>query len=1019
MKAWKLLLIVGIISCWWGPKALAHSVQVGYCFNCNGDLRIWVEHWHGAEDPSTTTMTLSVTVAGNTTNHTGSPTSSVMNTPRQNLPGCTNPITIFASCPGQANTYNDWVAYDFPSMPANVPITITILSGNTVFTEDGCGMYPASTGVIIIPDPPSYPDVISCGGPGYTVPAVTAPVDNHWVNSNPGIGLPASGNGNIPAFTPPASNLTQTATITMSNSCGTTTFQIIIRPAPTAAFTAPGMNGSSICFDAQPVVVTDNSSATPGESIVSWAWDLGDGTTSSSGSGLTHSYASPGTYTVSLTVTSSNGCDNVLTGPIQISPMPVADFTTASVCSGTPVGVTDQSTINNVDGNVISSWNWDYGNGQTATGQTPSSNPSYPAEGAFNISLTVTSNNGCSNSVNHDVMIYPLPVVNFTPTTVCLNFPTNFTDLSTVSNAYTTNSNVQWDWDFDDGTTSTLQNPVHTYTSAGVYNTTLLVTSNNGCSNQATLAVTVYDLPVASFTQVNACDNEPIVMTSTATSPAGGFNAYYWDYDVNNVVDYTGNPASYVFPNDGFKTVRHIVEDLHGCRDTVEQQITVYALPHANFTSTSVCEDATTAFTNTSSINPVDNDNVTTYAWSFGNGNTSNQQNPTHAYGTENVYNAKLVITTNYGCKDSISHPVEVYPLPDVSFTPTDVCLNFVTQFQDQTTVSNAHTTNSKVAWAWDFADGTTSTLQNPTHTYGADGTYNSILTVTTNHGCVSSKTIVVTVHPLPVVSFVGQNLEGCAPVCPTITSTSTINSPSTLDQFIWTLSDGRTYTGSSFMDCYDNLTGNDITYGLNLKVISNMGCVSDYTANNYITVYHNPIADFFMTPEDPNVMDPEVFFHNTSLYADSYLWNIGYYAPTMDVNPTITFPFEPRKYPVELIAYTNMGCTDTIRGIVNISDRVIFYVPNTFTPDHDDFNEVFTPKFANGFDPQTYTLYIFNRWGELLFESHNVDKGWDGTYGVDSKKLVRDGTYLWKIEFKETMTDKHHTYTGHVNIIR
>src|SRR5690554_6133755 len=116
----------------------------------------------------------------------------------------------------------------------------------------------------------------------------------------------------------------------------------------------------------------------------------------------------------------------------------------------------------------------------------------------------------------------------------------------------------------------------------------------------------------------------------------------------------------------------HIVVTSNGCRDTLMQQVTVYALPEAQFTVDAVCEDTTTTFVNQSNIVPVDADAIVDYAWSFGNGNTSNIENPTHNYNVENVYDAQLVITTNYGCKDSITHPVEVYPLPVPDFTPTN-----------------------------------------------------------------------------------------------------------------------------------------------------------------------------------------------------------------------------------------------------------------------------------------------------------------------------------------------------------
>ncbi|PKR79418.1 hypothetical protein CW751_15240, partial [Brumimicrobium salinarum] len=115
----------------------------------------------------------------------------------------------------------------------------------------------------------------------------------------------------------------------------------------------------------------------------------------------------------------------------------------------------------------------------------------------------------------------------------------------------------------------------------------------------------------------------------------------------------------------------------------------------------------------------------------------------------------------------SINHDVDVYPLPVPDFTPTSVCLEDDSEFNDLSTVSNDHTSNNIVQWNWDFGDGSTSTQPNPINGYAADGTYSAILEVITNHGCREEITKTVTVHPLPVVSFTGVDLEGCSPVCP------------------------------------------------------------------------------------------------------------------------------------------------------------------------------------------------------------------------------------------------------------
>ena len=120
----------------------------------------------------------------------------------------------------------------------------------------------------------------------------------------------------------------------------------------------------------------------------------------------------------------------------------------------------------------------------------------------------------------------------------------------------------------------------------------------------------------------------------------------------------------------------------------------------------------------------------------------------------------------------------------------------------------------------------------------------------------------------------------------------------------------------------------------------------------------------------------------------------------------------------VELVAISDFGCSDTTIRIIEIKDELILFVPNTFTPDNDMLNNNFTPVFAAGFDPQGYTLYIFNRWGQLVFESHDTNIGWNGSYGVGGE-YAQDGTYSWKIIVKEEHTPKNHIFVGHVNLLR
>lgn len=135
--------------------------------------------------------------------------------------------------------------------------------------------------------------------------------------------------------------------------------------------------------------------------------------------------------------------------------------------------------------------------------------------------------------------------------------------------------------------------------------------------------------------------------------------------------------------------------------------------------------------------------------------------------------------------------------------------------------------------------------------------------------------------------------------------------------------------------------------------------------------------------------------------------------------NYKILNQFTFKKVDTELIAYTDKGCTDTVRQSVEIEDKLVFYVPNAFTPDQNKFNEDFIPVFTSGYDPKSYVMYIYNRWGELVFETQDVNVGWSGTYGADRNRKVKEGVYVWKIHFNTTRHDEKKVYTGHVTLLR
>jgi len=167
---------------------------------------------------------------------------------------------------------------------------------------------------------------------------------------------------------------------------------------------------------------------------------------------------------------------------------------------------------------------------------------------------------------------------------------------------------------------------------------------------------------------------------------------------------------------------------------------------------------------------------------------------------------------------------------------------------------------------------------------------------------------------------------------------------------------------------------------------------------------------------------DLEVSFNNNSSGANQYIWSFGDGSPmSNEVDPIHNYAnVAYGNYEVMLIAISPNGCVDTAYSYVALNEELIYWVPNTFTPDGDTYNQTFQPVFISGFDIYDYVLYVYDRWGELIFESHDASIGWDGSYGSENEiDLVQDGTYTWVIEFKVLANDERKRINGHVNVIR
>ena len=213
-----------------------------------------------------------------------------------------------------------------------------------------------------------------------------------------------------------------------------------------------------------------------------------------------------------------------------------------------------------------------------------------------------------------------------------------------------------------------------------------------------------------------------------------------------------------------------------------------------------------------------------------------------------------------------------------------------------------------------------------------------------------------------------------------------------------------------------DNHSPMNDSIGVRLTIVDGNGCSSILDKTNYIVVYPVVHADF-TSPSIAPLYEPTIAFENHSVNSTGYLWDFGDFSSSPEENPEHTFPLtRGSNYLVCSDAYSQYGCNDSICKMIQIKGEIAYFVPNAFTPDGDEYNNTFKPIITEGFDQTSYEFLIFNRWGELIFESHDYEVGWDGTYNFS---MCQDGTYTWKLKVRPMDSMEFEDLNGSVTLLR
>lgn len=507
---------------------------------------------------------------------------------------------------------------------------------------------------------------------------------------------------------------------------------------------------------------------------------------------------------------------------------------------------------------------------------------------------------------------------------------------------------------------------------------------NNGCATEISFLVTINTTPTVTVNNPTICAGESINITAT---PAINGGTYLWSTTENTQ---TISVSPTITNN---YTVVYTLFDCPSLPAT--STVIVTSPPVTTVDNPIICVGAVATITASSP------NGGGTYLWLTGEITSTLSVSPA-------VTTTYTVTYSLNGCSSlPVSGIVTVMPIPDPSAgADKAICSN-------QPGVIGINST-AGYTYSWTPITGLSNgTIAMPTiilenNTVSAvPSTYT--VTVTSPGGCTSVDDVIVNVLPIPTSDFTADTLVGCAPLLVTFINTTTTPNSS----FIWNFGDGMSSASSndSILHEYTDEGYHDVSLTSTIN-----GCSFTKTVIDMIHVLKTPRANFSADKPYTTEFYPDFTFTNNSTEADSYSWNFGDTTFSNETNPNHQYKGIPGDYIVTLIASSEDGCIDSTYRIITIREELLYYIPNSFTPDGNQFNQTFQPVFASGFDPYRFALLIYNKWGQIIYETHDAKIGWDGSYGG---KIVKDGSYVWKLEFRDKYSDKIYMETGFVNVLK
>lgn len=675
-----------------------------------------------------------------------------------------------------------------------------------------------------------------------------------------------------------------------------------------------------------------------------------------------------------VTVTGNNACTSVISASLGTIPLPTIAVTSTAACFGAA------STTLGASGAVTYTWagpNAFFANGPIAT--IPIANVN--STGAYTV--VGTAPNTCTNEGIGSLATIPLPTLATTGTIVCLRDPAVLTSTATAGSTYS--------WTGPGGYVSpnTQDASIVSANNVAVNIYTVVVTGPNTCTTSATAQLATMPLPTVTAPGTVICLNEPYTLV------ASGAVSYSWAGPNNFILN--NSPTAFI-ANVNAQTVGNYTLTgmaLNGCFNTNTGNIIIASMPLPTITAvgSTVCFGKPTVLQSGGGVGGG-------YTWTGPNNYSSAAQNAFIAV-VDNVSNGVYTVvgTAMNTCTNSATAILGFNPLPvPVIIAPQRVCFRSSMTLQGQG--AKTYTWTGPYNY---YSANRTVTL--PIYNMQQGGTYT--LSVLDSLGCAAYTTTLIKIDPIPTGNLSSDNKNNyCVPFCSKFKIENTTISP--IVNSSW-LVNNRIFVGDTFTYCLSKATENFV-----IGTFTNaLGCANTVTFS--IDAYPKPVADYVYTPDKPLENLDVIEFKNTTEGEKQIDWdwyfvsNKGFVGSGQSVSYSFN---DAGSYEVALVVTNTWGCADTVVKSIVVSADVKLYVPNAFTPNGDGLNDTFQPK---GRGIQKYRMTIFDRWSNIVFESAEITKGWDGTLRGSA---CTDDVYVWKI-YTVDDNGKVKEMTGFVSVTR